>query len=54
MSLEDENHKWVYTYGAGKAEGNRTQKISLEEKELVYMIYDQLEFQFNKDLLLYS
>ena len=26
MSLEDENHKWVYTYGAGKAEGDRTMR----------------------------
>ena len=32
MSLEDENHKWVYTYGAGKAEGNRTQRNLLGGK----------------------
>ena len=32
MSLEDENHKWVYTYGAGKAEGNRSQRNLLGGK----------------------
>ena len=32
MSTEDENHKWVYTYGAGKAEGNRTQRNLLGGK----------------------
>ena len=32
MSTEDENHKWVYTYGAGKAEGNRSQRNLLGGK----------------------
>ena len=32
MSLEDENHKWVYTYGAGKAEGDRTMRNLLGGK----------------------
>ena len=32
MSLEDENHKWVYTYGAGKAEGNRSMRNLLGGK----------------------
>ena len=34
MSLEDENHKWVYTYGAGKAEGDRTMRNLLGGKGL--------------------
>ena len=32
MVLEDENHKWVYTYGAGKAEGDRTMRNLLGGK----------------------
>jgi hypothetical protein len=34
MSLEDENHKWIYTYGAGKAEGDRTMRNLLGGKGL--------------------
>ncbi len=32
MSLEDENHKWIYKYGDGKAEGNATMKNLLGGK----------------------
>ena len=32
MSTEDPNHKWVYTYGNGKAEGNPSMKNLLEGK----------------------
>jgi len=32
MSLEDENHKWMYTYGDGKAEGNATMRNLLGGK----------------------
>ena len=32
MSLEDENHKWVYLYGDGKAEGNASMRNLLGGK----------------------
>ena len=32
MSTEDPNHKWVYTYGNGKAEGNPSMKNLLGGK----------------------
>ena len=34
MSLEDENHKWVYTYAAGKAGGDCTMRNLLGGKRL--------------------
>ena len=32
LSLDDENHKWIYTYGEGKAEGDRTMRNLLGGK----------------------
>ena len=32
FSLDEDNHKWVYTYGAGKAEGDRTMRNLLGGK----------------------
>ena len=32
MSLEDENHKWIYVYGNGKAEGNASMRNLLGGK----------------------
>ena len=32
MSLEDENHKWIYSYGNGTAEGNKTMRNLLGGK----------------------